>query len=314
MLNLLRMNFYRMIKTKGMWVVLICICLFSLLSCFIEKIDVESAGKNAKQQETAEQMETSDVKTEEDEGFIDGFKAGFYEKEDNTKDVSEEGQPAVQFEITKQPSATVVQGEKPVFLEVYHSDLSGGAVIIFIVIAGVIFVNGEDKTGFVKNIAGQTRYRGLIYLSKIPVMICYNTVALLLYGIVQYICLQIFFHGGIAFGMEYLMDSVILLGMDILLYAAFSSGLALLTTVAKSTAVGITVGILMAMGFGNTLVNYIGLKLNVELTKYMLVFNSGQMVLGVSEKVIWLALVVGIVYLVLYNALGTLWFVKRDVV
>lgn len=313
MLNLLRMNFYRMIKTKAMWIVLVCICLFGVLSCFIEKIDWETGRENANRQEAA-QMEPASAETEEDKGVIDGFKAGFSESgDDANSNISKEDTPGVQFEITKQPS-DANQGERQSFLEVYHSDISGGAVIIFIVIAGVIFVNGEDKTGFVKNIAGQTRYRGMIYLSKIPVIVCYNAFALLLYGAVQYVFLQIFFHGGIEFGTEYLKESVILFGMNVLLYAAFSSGLAFLTTVAKSTAVGITVGMLIAMGFGNSLAGYIGLKLNVELIKYLLVFNSSQMVLGIPAETVRFAFVVGMVYLVLYNVLGMLWFTKKDVV
>ena len=46
MLNLIRMNLYRMAKTKSLWIVLLCMAAFCTFACSMVTIDLEEMQKN----------------------------------------------------------------------------------------------------------------------------------------------------------------------------------------------------------------------------------------------------------------------------
>ena len=45
MLNLIRMNLYRMVKTKSLWVVMFCMGMFCVFSCSMSKMDLTERKK-----------------------------------------------------------------------------------------------------------------------------------------------------------------------------------------------------------------------------------------------------------------------------
>ena len=251
MLNLIRMNLYRMARTKSIWVVMLCMAMFCVFSCSMEKIDLEEMQK---------------------EGDTSTGLAGVYKGEE---DVEVEGDFGITVKVPEKEN-----GEIPTFLEFYNSDAASGIILVF-------FAN-----------------------------IVYVLVSLAIYGVVQFFSLWFLLKDQYTyrFGAEYLKETGILLSVICVLYLAFLGGMSLLTTVLKSTAVGITVGMLAVFGVLGTFVSYLEKMIDVELQKYFVMTNVHQMLLGVSGKDVLLAFLVGALFSLVYYVLGAVYFTKKDVV
>lgn len=287
MLNLIRMNLYRMARTKSIWVVMLCMAIFCVFSCSMEKIDL---GEMQKEGDTSTAL------------------AGVYKGEE---DAEVEGSFGITVQVPEKEN-----GEVPTFLEFYNSDAASGIILVFLAIGCVIYFSGEIKSGFLKNIAGQTKHKANIFLSKVVANIVYVLVSLAIYGVVQFFSLWILLKDQYTyrFGTEYLKETGILLLAVCVLYLAFLGGMSLLTTVLKSTAVGITVGMLAVFGVLGTFVSYLEKMIDVELQKYFVMTNVHQMLLGVSGKDLFWAFCVGVLFSLVYYVLGAVYFTKRDVV
>lgn len=287
MLNLIRMNLYRMARTKSIWVVMLCMAMFCVFSCSMEKIDLEEMQK---------------------EGDTSTGLAGVYKGEE---DVEVEGSFGITVKVPEKEN-----GEIPTFLEFYNSDAASGIILVFLAIGCVIYFSGEIKSGFLKNIAGQTKYKTNIFLSKVVANIVFVLISLAIYGVVQFFSLWFLLKDQYTyrFGAEYLKETGILLSVICVLYLAFLGGMSLLTTVLKSTAVGITVGMLAVFGVLGTFVSYLEKMIDVELQKYFVMTNVHQMLLGVSGKDVLLAFLVGVLFSLVYYVLGAVYFTKKDVV
>lgn len=296
MLNLIRMNLYRMVKTKSLWVVLFCMGMFCVFSCSMSKMDLEEKEK------AADTINAGNGNADTESLM------GFYKGEDDEEVDTVFG---ISVNVPEKKN-----GETPAFLEFYNSDLASGIVLVFLTIGCAMYFNGEVKSGFLKNIAGQTRHKSSIFLSKVFANMIYILLALLFYGIVQYICLKFLLADQfmLRFGKEYLKETGLLVLSIYLLHLAFSGGIALVTVVFRSTAVGITVGMLSAFGLMNSFVPYIEKSMDIKLLKYMVTTNVHQMLIGTAEKDVMFAISVGILYSVLYYLLGTIYFTKKDVV
>ncbi len=294
MLNLIHMNLYRMAKTKSLWSCMLSMVFFCIFSCYMVSIDYEM--HHAPNAQTAGQEN-------EQSGIV-----GVYEGADA-------GEPESTFGITVQVPEKE-NGEMPAFLEFYNSDLASGIILLFLSIGCVIYFNGEQKSGFLKNIAGQTRHKSSIFLSKIVANMLYILVALLIYGVTQFIALQLILkgYGPIRFGTEYLSETFLLLLANFVLYLAFLGGISLITTVTKSTAVGITVGIMAACGLPATFGVYMEKLLHVTIIKYLVTTNMHQLLIGAPQKNVLFALGTGIISAAVYYFLATVYFTRKDIV
>lgn len=289
MFNLIRMNLYRMARTKSLWVVMFCMAMFCTFACSMVTIDLKDMQKN---------------KAED----LSGSLVGVYTGEDNEE---EEGSFGITVQVPEKGN-----GEIPTFLEFYNSDLASGIVLVFLCIGCVIYFNGEIKSGFLKNIAGQTRHKPNIYLAKVFANMAYILSALLLYGTVQFISLWFMLKDkySFRFGGEYIKETAVLLAGIFLLYLAFLGGISLITTVLKSTAAGITVGMLCAFGVIGSFAAYADKIFHVNLSKYLVVSNVHNMLVGALKKDVFFAIGVGALFSVFYYLLGTVYFTKKDVV
>ncbi|MCM1258055.1 MAG: hypothetical protein NC307_09410 [Roseburia sp.] len=120
---------------------------------------------------------------------------------------------------------------------------------MFLTIGCVIYFNGEIKSGFLKNIAGQTKHKTDIFLSKVFVNAVYVLVAMVIYGVVQFFSLWFLLKDEYVFrfGAENIKETGALLLVMCVLFLAFLGGMSMLTTVLKSTAASITVGVFFSL-------------------------------------------------------------------
>lgn len=296
MLNLIHMNCYRMTRTRSLYIILFCLAFFCLLSCYMERVDysvVQSEGKT-----------TSQTSDSEQEGLVAGISIT-----DNTNEEPVEGAFGISVQT---PEKT--EDKTPSFLEFYLANLASGILLLFLVIGTTLYVHGESKSGFIKNIAGQTRHKSYIYLSKIAAIAIYTAVSMLFYAIIQYVGLKAFLPYAIPFGKEYLSSCWKLLIAIYLLYIALLSATAMLVTLFRSATAGMVLGILACFGLFLSFAPYAEKLLHVKIQKYMIVANLQQMLIGASGKMIQSGILVGGICLIAYLLLGTVFFTKKDVV
>ncbi|MFG6328342.1 MAG: ABC transporter permease, partial [Lachnospiraceae bacterium] len=208
MLNLIRMNLFRMVHTKSVIVVFIVLMLFANISSCLTL----TAGESI---EMAKEMKEGQVE--------------FYEPD------AASGDFGIYINTPVKSDGTLKE-----YVYVYFS-ISSGLLLLFILIGAVLFFRGDEKNGFIKNIAGQTKHKHNIMLSKLVAVGIYTFVCMFCYMLIGYLTFVTeiaLVEGGISFGIKYLPEAIKIFALQYLLHMAFISGLLLITEVTKSTAAG----------------------------------------------------------------------------
>lgn len=301
MLNIIRMNWYRLWNTTSMLIILFAATtVFAVFSGIMACKDTEIMQSEAQESPLNISVVESDIDVAGVGGEVGTF--GIY----IDTPYSDSDRPAE-------------------FLRYLMADLSAGLPLLFICIAVVLFVNNEEKTGFIKNISGQVKRKSDIYIGKLIAVAGYILILMLVYGVAHYISLQIGFHGDMSFGKNIFVSFVKAFAIVYLLYLAFAGGLMMLTAVLRNNTIGIVIGILSVCGIGNMIFGLMDTALeklfDMDLDKYSTakysvsgcIRESGALLTGGAD-IMGRLLVVGIIFLIVYNFIGDLIFVKRDVV
>ncbi|MFG6378490.1 MAG: hypothetical protein K1W19_09290 [Lachnospiraceae bacterium] len=282
MINLIRMDLYRMLHTASTWILIGVISLFAIISFYMGTVDQKLM------EETGERNQLV-IKGEDEEGMQFGITVNTPYHED---------------------------GSEAAYLEYVCADLQSGILLIFISIFAVVYVNAEEKSGFVKNIAGQFSNRFWMYLSKNVVVSLFVLMAMITYMIMQIFGVLIW-HRGAPFGIDMAGEALRYGVIQWLLMSAFAAGIVLITTLIKSTAIGITIGMMISCGFSQIFLGFYykifqNTKLHVE--EYLITNNIKTIVYNSSMNRFLQAILVGAVFLLVYNIIGSVVMQKRDVV
>ncbi len=321
MLNLIRMNLFRLVHTKSAIVVFCLLMGFSVLSSCISAYDQAEQKKAIEEQKKAGTWEP-DFKgelTPEEEAALQE-KAAMEEAQDNT--AYDAG-----YELGSQMSSNIgIYVSTPVdnngnlmdYLYLYCEELGSGILLLFILIGAVLFFRGDEKNGFLKNIAGQTKHRYNIFFSKLVVTGIYTFVCMACYMLVEFTAFKCSWitDTDINFGVKYIPEALEFFALEYLLYMAFISGLLLITEVTKSTAAAITIGMCALFGFGiffSALVQKI-FHTGININKYYINTNISNLYLGMDWDAVRFALGIGAGFFILYNVLNVLWFSRKDIV
>lgn len=215
MLNVIKMDFVRMCKSKMTWVLLLStICTVLFLSYVI----------GMEQKEFQKQYEQSTT----------------------------EEKAAIQAEYGD--SLFVTEEKKVEYAVLLEDTISGGIMLIFVTIFAVLFANGEQKSGYIKNIAGQVSNRGNLVLSK---LLCLTVFVVTLMSL---IFLFVAIGGIVNFGgmhVTWNAQLVQYLLTQTLLHLAFGAGVLGLTVLTKNATASIVIGIVGAGGMFSLVYSFI---------------------------------------------------------
>lgn len=325
MLNLIRMNNYRVRHMTCMYVLVVIICIFSMFSVSTIKMtaDEMTAGTYEDYEGMAEAMEAGwyDAEAEamaeeaakQQIGITITENEGLDENSDAYNAGYELGQEiSMNFGIySNQPIRP--DGTVSSYIAYLYEDISSGIMLIFMTIAIVLFFNREQNSGFVKNIAAKSVSRASIYFSKFISMILYMLFTFVVIAIAEYIALMAYYDGDLTFGMDVMGDFLPKILVIILLHIAFLSGVVMVTTITKSSTMGITIGMLANTGFSSFIVLFVRAKFDFDISKYLINYNLTRVDLNSGSEVINNALIVGIITIIVYNVIGCTWFAKRDI-
>lgn len=217
-----------------------------------------------------------------------------------------------------------------VIREVFHLDwVEEGAEIGELIYIGLdsslflsciftaIFVIADHDSGYIKNIAGQIPNRGLLAISKLCPMAVYNfciiTVFCLAASFAGLIFVPHIFAGNVPLLMEVLLTKF-------LLYIAVDTIILFVCSISKNKAFSIGVSVISGLGVTEALYGMVNLFLNtvfggidISISKFIPDGINAQVSLASNTATIIQALVVAVVYIVVFSYLSNLAMKKLDV-
>ena len=281
MLNILKMDFYRMIHTKSLYVIGIILTGMLLFTTYLNASEWENMQDNPSQQEQMAEIVS-----------------------DDTVNI---GMSVI---LPTEPG-----GKVTVFDQIY-SNMQAKFYALFMVLFAVLFSTADVTSGYVKNIAGQVKDRSYLVVSKAVVLIGYTIMSMAGIILVQAVANRLFY-GYLVWGNA--KDFAGYIGMQILLHSALVVTVMTIAILLKNNVWSIVIAVCLCMNLGMVLYNGIdkllhemGLK-DFQLSKYTPTGNISLLPMQPGEKGYVTALLVGLIFLIIMPVLSGYVFKKRDI-
>ena len=180
MLNMIRMELFRMFKTKSLYVIWTIFAVLMIVTTALTAGEMDAYSLEDRQQNYEYAMEEQ-----------------------------ESGQVNLGMDVTPPTN----RGTGFCFRYVFCK-YKGKAVAVFMIIFTILYSTADVTSGFVKNIAGQVKNRGLIVCAKAVCLFLYTVLTMMLFFIVQAVANKLFFHEVIlgdkrAFALYFLLQTIL---------------------------------------------------------------------------------------------------------
>lgn len=258
MLNILNMEFTRLLKSKCTYIILVLTFLISMLNPAMFKL-----------LEIVEEQLVNDVS---------------YSEEAEDIEISAEDEEIMQE--TEAMEETLFFGEiEWKCTDMTEANITGCNILLLVTIFAVIFINGELKNGYIKNLTGFAFKRSRLVIANMIIVAIYTIISLLACFIATTAITALLFSNS---SMGDLGEFAKVFGVQILLHLGFAFFVSSLTYFVRSSVMPMIVGISLASGMGALIYQLLSLAVNkifdpekdFELTKYTL---SGNVLTTVSK-------------------------------
>ncbi|MBD5531004.1 MAG: hypothetical protein HDQ98_02205 [Lachnospiraceae bacterium] len=308
MMRLIKMELYRLIHTVSTRVMIVVAAGVAVLMSFVLSVDLETMEEELR----ASGQETGIESQEPAESFASGFSDGWASVGEES---AEEG---FTWGITASVDESQI-GSDIGMGDILMSELGGCLLVVFVAIFVPLFVNAEQKRGYIKNIAGQIPRREMLALSKLPAVAVQVFFLFTAYSIASLVSSAIFFRGRLA--LDFTGALFRTLCMQYVLHAAWGCLIALLTIVTRSTAFAMTTGILLASGLVEMLMIYLNRVIHVllpsseqfNLMHYTLNYAVEAMTAQSTMRQIGGFLTLALIYIAASAVIAGIVYRKRDV-
>lgn len=281
MLNLLRMDFYRLWRSRSFVVMIFVSISIALFTIFVAYYDIQQM------KEPKSTIIIGSEKEEENHGVNIGMQVDTEE---------------------------MFTGDEMDFTRLINFTLAGRILAILCVVFPAIFVYGEQKNGFIKNIAGQLPNRGMLVLSKMLVLAVQTLIIFVVFTLAGAIMAKILWKENLL--LNSIGDFAKIMGLHYLLHWAFAIVVASLTIILRGTGFSITYGILTTNGVMAILYGFIDKVINnknFDISLYTLEDAIARVSETLSGGDLQRVLLVGISFIVAFTALAMMVIQKRDV-
>lgn len=279
--NLLKMDLYRMFKSKVTWLCILGTAIMMLSSVFLTSSDIKYYTSH---QEELKQIEEN-AGGGEDWGIYIGSVMPMWCK----------------------------GAEAPV-VDLIANNVQSKILLIFLVVFLVDFVSGENKSGFLLNIAGQVSNRGYIIISKIVITAIYSFIQLLSTCAIIGLSSKLFL-GYI--NLDRITDFIPFITMQLLLQIAFGTLIIFIVTLTKSTIASLVISILLSSGIVQVADPLFRIVLNklksFSIMYYTISGNIGQLSVGSSSTIYLRSLAITALVIIVTSAISIYLIQKRDV-
>ena len=283
MLNMIRMELYRMFKTKSMYVIWLVLAVGILFTTGL----------------SADEMKTYTMEEKQE----------MYEYATGQRE-SETVNLGMDVTVPTKPGDTV-----SVF-DLFYGNIKGKFLALFMVIFAVLYSTADMTSGFIKNIAGQVRdRRGLVFAKGVSLFV-YTVLTMLIFTGIQTVSNALFFDEFV-FGpvKEFLQYA----GIQTLLHFAFLMIVMCIAIVLRNNVISMMLSVCLCMNvlviFYSFLDNMIAkahIK-NFHVLEYTVTGNISFLETNVTAKMAVTALAVSIAFVIVMIEVCSTVFKKRDI-
>lgn len=283
MLNMIRMELYRMFKTKSLYVIWLVLAAGILFTTGL----------------SADEMKTYTMEEKQE----------MYEYATGQRE-SETVNLGMDVTVPTKPGDTV-----SVF-DLFYGNIKGKFLALFMVIFAVLYSTADMTSGFVKNIAGQVRdRRGLVFAKGVSLFV-YTVLTMLIFTGIQTISNALFFDE-LVFGpvKEFLQYA----GIQTLLHFAFLMIVMCIAIVLRNNVISMMLSVCLCMNvlvifysFLDNLIAKAHIK-NFHVLEYTVTGNISFLETNVTAKMAVTALAVSIAFIIVMIEVCSTVFKKRDI-
>ena len=283
MLNMIRMELYRMFKTKSMYVIWLVLAGGILFTTGL----------------SADEMKTYTMEEKQE----------MYEYATGQRE-SETVNLGMDVTVPTKPGDTV-----SVF-DLFYGNIKGKFLALFMVIFAVLYSTADMTSGFVKNIAGQVRDRRRLVFAKGVSLFVYTVLTMLIFTGIQTVSNALFFDEFV-FGpvKEFLQYA----GIQTLLHFAFLMIVMCIAIVLRNNVISMMLSVCLCMNvlvifysFLDNLIAKAHIK-NFHVLEYTVTGNISFLETNVTAKMAVTALAVSIAFIIVMIEVCSTVFKKRDI-
>ena len=283
MLNMIRMELYRMFKTKSLYVIWLVLAAGILFTTGLSADEMKTYTMEEKQEmyEYATGQQKSDT-----------VNLGM--------DVT----------VPTKPGDTV-----SVF-DLFYGNIKGKFLALFMVIFAVLYSTADMTSGFIKNIAGQVRDRRRLVFAKGVSLFVYTVLTMLIFTGIQTVSNALFFDEFV-FGpvKEFLQYA----GIQTLLHFAFLMIVMCIAIVLRNNVISMMLSVCLCMNvlvifysFLDNMISKAHIK-NFHVLEYTVTGNISFLETNVTAKMAVTALAVSIAFVIVMIEVCSTVFKKRDI-
>ena len=333
MLNMIKMDVYRMFHTKSLYVIWIILLASVLFTSFLTKIDYDAVNKEWEEQQ--EQAVQTDVSKEEN---VQAGQTGIEEitgqenlaahKEQSGDMVSTEELSAQEengnigeqqnddINLGMTVTLPTEPGKMVTVFDVFFSNAQGRFYALFLIIFVVMFSTADIKSGYIKNIGGQVPRRGVLIVSKAVALALFTVITLAGIFLFQAAANMIVFKSVVWGDWKVIMPYFL---TQLVLHYAFVLICMAMAVIIKNNVVSMTLSVCLTMNMMSIiydLISYAIYKIgihNFDIYKYTITGKMTMLPMNVSTNDVVSSMCVAAAFIVIMLTLSSYIFQKRDI-
>ncbi len=322
MLNMIKMDVYRMFHTKSLYVIWIILLAMVLFTSFLTKIDYDAVNKEWEEQQ--EQTVQTDVSKEElsaqEENENSGEQTIEQDKTDIAENASKEEQTAQQENDDINLGMTVnlptEPGKMVTVFDVFFSNAQGRFYALFLIIFAVMFSTADIKSGYIKNIGGQVPRRGVLVVSRAVALALFTVITLAGIFLFQAAANMIVFKSVVWGDWKVIVPYFL---TQMVLHYAFVLICVAMAVIIKNNVISMTLSVCLTMNMMSIiydLISYAIYKIgihNFDIYKYTITGKMTMLPMNVSTNDVVSSMCVAAAFIVIMLTLSSYIFQKRDI-
>lgn len=281
MFNAIRMDVYRLFKTKSTYIILVIMIALSVMGTGLMSVMTEMTEAEGKQVQTEQMSDNADYAGDDDqlyedtEGAQSQFSVGVSESDPDENDNS--------------------------VLSFAMSDISGLQAGLFIIIFTVLFSMADINSGFIKSIGGQVKGRGVLIVSKMAAIAIFTAIVIIADFLTELIAVNIFFDDAVVGSAS---EIVRLLSSQFVLNFALAILMMAIAIIIKNNVVSMIIGVCMCTGIFELIfmgINYLMDKIgfsDFDINNILITGKIQNVTIGADAADIGYALLTAAIYIV----------------
>lgn len=281
MFNAIRMDVYRLFKTKSTYIILVIMLAMSVMGTGLMSVMTEMTGAERQQVQTEQMSDNAD-----------------YAGEDDQFNEDTEG---AQSQLSVSVSEIDPDENDNSVLSFAMSDISGLQAGLFIIIFTVLFSMADINSGFIKSIGGQVKGRGVLIVSKMAAIAIFTAIVIIADFLTELIAVNIFFDDAVVGSAS---EIVRLLSSQFVLNFALAVLMMAIAIIIKNNVVSMIIGVCMCSGIFELIfmgINYLMDKIgfsDFDINNILITGKIQNVTIGADAADIGYALLTAAIYIV----------------